>query len=997
MVKKKRQSDPGEHEDESTESCDENVKSACPHVTKAVDITRLKKALKTFRFEKECCECRKMPVLDDDPDFEIDLSLWMCLRCGTQLCGRAKNKHALNHFMTPHSDCHSLTVNTTTWEVFCYKCNNEITASSSKKLHECVEYLKKQAVAASNIKFSPAIELPPALETIIKTEPAMFKGKEKAVTTNLPRVRGLSNLGNTCFFNSVMQCLVQTPYLLQVLQEMSTPGERFTLPGGKLKLKGIDKDETKEVDLPPITGQLGEWGTLTRTLAETLAELQAGDGGVFTPRRLLSALTSKLPQFGGGDQHDAHELLRHLLEAVRSEDLRRYQSVILVSLGMSSKVDPAKVDGEVKQKVKFYGQQASDTMLRPEQVFRGFLVSTLECQECFHQSDRTEYFLDLSLPVAAARPQPPAVVRRKTPQEENIYNTQEENKPSKHQLKKEKNAARKAARKHKDKAVNPTKEDNIGDTNSTTPKEEAKSSSEQSDADVEDNLEDMPRAIESQIVTAVAPPQIAHTAANFATYHMESSYNSEKINSDLIRMSPSDYKEKTGGTPENTDKDKMNVIENTPISMNMAIPLEYKPLISLENLSNPDSGVASPEATKHNSTETVDNVDSPMNVKDLGSHSSLSSEINLESISPQHKQTISSVANEFERPVSRISYVGEYSNEVVARGISVQGCKNMLEHSGESSYESLLETVKPADVRQEVTNNLYKLNLDIEDKKKKPIYPSPVSSESPLDLPSTTVPTPKIIDVDIDNCIQKNFLLSLRPAPLSPRYMAEEGECSIQSCLSQFTALELLTGNNKVGCDTCTERINGKDGKTIYTNATKRFLVSSPPAILILHLKRFQIGPRCMFRKMSKHVDFPTVLDLAPFCAMDKLKKLPNVARGQRELLYSLYGVVEHSGGMHGGHYVAYVKVRAPVKSGDPRWWFLPKSSNVGPGSSGSGDADRDSDSEPSGYESGESPMPLAETPPGKWYYVSDSNVQEITEEKVLRAQAYLLFYERIL
>lgn len=35
---------------------------------------------------------------------------------------------------------------------------------------------------------------------------------------------------------------------------------------------------------------------------------------------------------------------------------------------MNSKVDPAKVDGDVKQKVKFYGQQASDTMLRPEQV-----------------------------------------------------------------------------------------------------------------------------------------------------------------------------------------------------------------------------------------------------------------------------------------------------------------------------------------------------------------------------------------------------------------------------------------------------------------------------------------------------------------------------------------------------------------------------------------------------------------------------------------------------
>ena len=34
--------------------------------------------------------------------------------------------------------------------------------------------------------------------------------------------------------------------------------------------------------------------------------------------------------------------------------------------------------------------------------------------------------------------------------------------------------------------------------------------------------------------------------------------------------------------------------------------------------------------------------------------------------------------------------------------------------------------------------------------------------------------------------------------------------------------------------------------------------------------------------------------------------------------------------------------------------------------------------------------------PPGKWYYVSDSRVQEVSEEAVLKAQAYLLFYERI-
>lgn len=117
--------------------------------------------------------------------------------------------------------------------------------------------------------------------------------------------------------------------------------------------------------------------------------------------------------------------------------------------------------------------------------------------------------------------------------------------------------------------------------------------------------------------------------------------------------------------------------------------------------------------------------------------------------------------------------------------------------------------------------------------------------------------------------------------------------------------------------------------------------------------------------------------------------------------------------------------MRPNLTPDDPRWKFLPQGSKVeldqtdeqkaqlekalrknevkeNRRQGGDSDDSTSSSSSDSGISSNASssqrdaPPVLTAPPEGKWYYVSDSHVMETTEEKVLNAQAYLLFYERI-
>eukprot|EP01018_Ginkgo_biloba_P000495 Gb_05817 [translate_table: standard] len=111
---------------------------------------------------------------------------------------------------------------------------------------------------------------------------------------------------------------------------------------------------------------------------------------------------------------------------------------------------------------------------------------------------------------------------------------------------------------------------------------------------------------------------------------------------------------------------------------------------------------------------------------------------------------------------------------------------------------------------------------------------------------------------------------------------------SLEDALAQFTASELLDGENKYKCDSCKS----------YVKARKRLIVHEAPNILTIALKRFKNGK---FGKLNKHVTFPEVLDMSPYMS----------GTGDEPPLYLLYAVVVHLDMLNAsfsGHYVCYVK-----------------------------------------------------------------------------------------
>ncbi|KAG1661418.1 Ubiquitin carboxyl-terminal hydrolase 45 [Nymphon striatum] len=554
MGKKKRQPDPNINSNSSESSAEDNSiiinGCSCSHVAKGVNFPNVKKALKTAKNIGSCCLCQKHAESSENKNIDSN-TVWMCLQCGNQGCGRySENQHALKHYDTPQSCSHALAlclengcvcthyvmkrktchlsdealITMYFSKTRCYECDDEVLLETHKKLTECVDFIKKQS-PKNNQNNSTKTEVNIDKETILKDNFALKESLKESLPKKDPvteasklsrNVRGLSNLGNTCFFNSVMQNISQTNCLSTIMNSHVKAGLELIIKPGAIKTP------EKQPKLEPIKLILAEGGPITKCVEETVTEMQSfTKSGSVNPSTLFSHICRKFsikscsfhlktkkgrdpvnvslqsellrfivrsgkkltfmgisrtkknnvhdkvfgflrregftsnqeigalisidllaPQFKGFQQQDSHELLRHLLDGMRLEEVRRVKTAILSYFNVG-KGTAENLEEDAKQKIKSYGRTGSQTIM--EKVFGGSLISTVVCEECHMSSQVIESFLDLSLPVSEEKPLRPNLQKKVndiSPVSENDITTM-----SKYQDKKLKRQSKKEAKK----------------------------------------------------------------------------------------------------------------------------------------------------------------------------------------------------------------------------------------------------------------------------------------------------------------------------------------------------------------------------------------------------------------------------------------------------------------------------------------------------------------------------------------------------------------------
>eukprot|EP00854_Cymbomonas_tetramitiformis_P002649 gene2649-3416_t len=175
----------------------------------------------------------------------------------------------------------------------------------------------------------------------------------------------LQNLGNTCYLNSILQCLVHTPELAQSFLDNGACDTGRSLFRSR---------------------------SIARAFGEVVKQLLGpGAATTYSPREFLNCISTWDRAFSGGRQHDSQEFLHSLLDALQTECNR---------VKGKAKYKELKGKGTEEQQADeawAYAKSWFDSCIND--IFGGQLQSTVVCQKCKNVTHCFDPFLDLSIPI----------------------------------------------------------------------------------------------------------------------------------------------------------------------------------------------------------------------------------------------------------------------------------------------------------------------------------------------------------------------------------------------------------------------------------------------------------------------------------------------------------------------------------------------------------------------------------------------------------------------